>query len=610
VPRLFAPFVCALVALALAAPVAAQDAVPGELIVRFKPGADAADRADALAPRRAALRSNLLLPNTSLVRLQQGDSAQAAIDAFELDPDVLYAEPNYRYHTSLVPNDPGFPDTWGLSVISAPAAWDATTGSTAVTVAVVDTGIDAAHPDLAPNLWANPGEVANGADDDANGKIDDLHGWDFVPPGDADPDDDNGHGTHVAGTIGARGNDAYGVPGVAWNVKLMPLKAADALGVLDAAWYTNAFQYACSEGARIVNGSFGGPGASATVEAAINGCPNMLFVFAAGNDGTNNDVAKKYPCAYTSPNILCVAATDENDVLASFSNYGPVSVDLAAPGVDIVSTFPGDDWAFSSGTSMATPHVVGAAALVASHRPSLTAIELKNAILNGLDPVPGLVGDVGYAGRLNAAAALTAPTTGPIAPPPPPGSPPSPPPPGPADTTAPTDPAVASTSHQLARPSLDATVDVTWSGAFDYGSGIDGFSYAWDHASTTAPDTAKDAEESASQVTSVPLAPGTYWFHLRTRDNAGNWSPGTHVGPFVIAAAAVPQPKRCVVPRLRGKTRAAAAKLLKRAGCKLGPVKSQRSRLRKGRIVSQRPPAGRKVGKGTPVVVTVSRGSR
>jgi hypothetical protein len=149
---------------------------------------------------------------------------------------------------------------------------------------------------------------------------------------------------------------------------------------------------------------------------------------------------------------------------------------------------------------------------------------------------------------------------------------------------------------------------MTWSGAFDYGSGIDGFSFLWDHAAATIPDTIKDAEESTGQATSPPLAPGTYWFHLRTRDNAGNWTQGTHVGPYVIAPAAVPQPKRCVVPRLRGKTRAAAAKLLKRAGCKLGPVKSQRSRMRKGRIVAQRPPAGRKVGKGTPVVVTVSRG--
>jgi hypothetical protein len=151
---------------------------------------------------------------------------------------------------------------------------------------------------------------------------------------------------------------------------------------------------------------------------------------------------------------------------------------------------------------------------------------------------------------------------------------------------------------------------VSWSGAFDFGSGIDGYSFTWDSSGTTVPDTTKDVEETVTHVTSAPFAPGTYWFHLRTRDNAGNWSAGTHAGPFMIAAAAIPQPQRCKVPRLRGKTVRAAAGTLKRAGCKLGPVKRVRSRVRKGRIVAQRPPAGRSVGKGTPVVVTVSRGRR
>ena len=589
-----------MLALAFAASATAEDFVPGDLIVRFRTGAD---RTEVLAHRRAAVRRNLALRGAALIRLQSGDDVRRAAAALERDPDVLYAEPNYVFRTSLVPDDPGFVDTWGLRAISAPAAWDVTTGSTSVTVGVVDTGVAATHPDLAPNIWTNPGETANGLDDDGNGRVDDLHGWDFAS-GDANPGDDNGHGTHVAGTIGARGNDGYGVPGVAWNVSLMPLKAANAAGLLETAWIADALTYACAKGARIVNGSFGGAG-GATVRAAIDGCPTTLFVFAAGNNGTNNDVSPKYPCAYDAPNILCVAATDDVDDLADFSNYGYDSVDLAAPGVDILSTVPGNVWMMFQGTSMASPHVAGAAALVASHRPSLSPVELKNAILNGLDPVPGLRGYVGYAGRLNANAALTAPTTTairPALPPPPPA------PPGPADTTVPTDPALASTSHVPGRPSIDSTVDMTWSGAFDFGSGIDGFSFAWDHASGTVPDTIKDAEESTGQATSAPLAPGTYWFHLRTRDNAGNWSAGTHAGPFVIAPAAVPQPKRCVVPRLRGKTRAAAARVLKRAGCKLGPVKMQRSRMRKGLIVAQRPPAGRKVGKGTPVVVTVSRG--
>jgi PASTA domain len=175
---------------------------------------------------------------------------------------------------------------------------------------------------------------------------------------------------------------------------------------------------------------------------------------------------------------------------------------------------------------------------------------------------------------------------------------------------APTDPAVASTSHVAGVRSIDATVDVTWSGAFDFGSGVDGYSFSWDGSGTSVPDTTKDAEETTAQLTSARLAPGTYWFHIRTRDNAGNWSAGTHAGPFLVAPAAIPQPKRCRVPSVKGKTLRTAAGTLKRAGCKLGPVKRVRSRMRKGRIVAQRPPAGRFVGKGTPVVVTVSRGRR
>jgi thermitase len=592
VRRVLAPGLLALLSLCLAAPAAAQEFVPGELLVRFKASAGAADRADALASRRAAGRATLGLPGLALVRLQQGDSVPAAAAALRRDPDVVYAEPNYLFRTSMTPDDPGFTAAWGLSKVSAPAAWDVTAGSGAVTVAVVDTGVAAAHPDLAPNIWANPGEAANGADDDGNGKVDDLHGWNLVGD-DANPDDDNGHGTHVAGTIGARGNDGYGVPGVAWNVKLMSLKAADSRGALTSARVADALSYACGEGARIVNGSFGGPSFSSTVKAAIDACPATLFVFAAGNEGINNDASPRYPCSYASPNIVCVGATSQPDNLASFSNRGPVSVDLAAPGVDIVSTVPGNDWRWFSGTSMAAPHVAGAAALVASHRPALSAVELRNALLNGVDPVSGLAGLVGQAGRLNVSSALTAPTTPPVAPPSPP------------DTAAPTDPAVASSSHLLGVRSSDATVDMIWSGAFDFGSGVDGFSFHWDRAPASAPDTVKDLEESARGTTSAPLARGTYWFHLRTRDNAGNWTSGIHVGPYVIGTA-----RSCTVPRLRGKTRRAATKLLRRAGCKLGSVKRVRSGVKLGRIVSQRPAAGRRVGKGTAVVVTVSRGRR
>jgi thermitase len=608
--------VCSLFSLALVAPAGAQDFAPGELIVKFRAGAGAGARTETLAHRRATVRRGLGLGGLTHVRLQPGDSPTAAAAALERDRDVLYAEPNYVHSVRLTPNDPSYSSLWGLPAIAAPAAWDTTTGSASVTVAVVDTGVAIGHPDLAPNIWTNPDEVSNGVDDDGNGKVDDLRGWDFVD-GDPTAQDGYGHGTHVAGTIGARGNDGVGIAGVAWQTKLMPLRAADDDGFLFSTDIVAAFNYACGEGARIVNGSFGGSG-SAAIRDAIDACPATLFVFSAGNEAVDVDWEPTYPCAYPSANIVCVAATDRNDELAWFSNYGRHGVDLAAPGEEILSSVPPTGYEEHDGTSMAAPHVSGAAALVAAYRPLLTAVQLRAALLNAVDPVAAIAELVGQGGRLNVQRALTSSTVPPaerppLPPPPPPPAPPPPPPAPPAppaDATAPTDPAVASTSHAAGIRSIDATVEMTWSGAFDFGSGIDGYSYSWDTLSFSSPDTIKDAEESAVNAVSPPLAPGSYWFHLRTRDNAGNWSPGTHAGPYVITHAAIPQPQRCKVPRVRGKTLRAARGVLKRAGCRLGPVKRVRSRVRKGRIVSQRPPAGRNVGKGTPVVVTVSRGRR
>ena len=613
--RLLAPGLWALFALALAAPAAAQDAAPGELIVRFRASADAADRVETLAHRRATVRRGLGLRGLTLVRLQRGDSLTAAAAALERDPDVLYAEPNHIHKIQLTPNDPRYSSLWGLAAIAAPVAWDTTTGSAGVSVAIVDTGVATGHPDLAPNIWTNPDETPNGVDDDGNGKVDDLNGWDFVD-GDPTAQDGYGHGTHVAGTIGARGNDGVGIAGVAWQTKLMPLRAADDDGFLFSTDIVAAFNYACGEGARIVNGSFGGSGSTA-IRDAIDACPGALFVFSAGNEAVDVDWEPTYPCAYPSANIVCVAATTEDDELAWFSNYGRHGVDLGAPGEAILSSVPPNAYEEHDGTSMAAPHVSGAAALVAAHRPTLTAVQLRAALLNAVDPVAAIAELVGQGGRLNVSRALTSSTVPPAErpplppPPPPPAPPPAPPPPAaPADVTAPTDPAVGSTSHVVGVRSIDATVEVSWSGAFDFGSGIDGYSFSWDTLSSSMPDTVKDSEETAANTISAPLAPGSYWFHLRTRDNAGNWSGGAHAGPYVITHAAIPQPQRCTVPRVRGKTLRTAAGVLKRAGCKLGPVKRVRSRVRKGRIVAQRPPAGRKVGKGTPVVVTISRGKR
>ncbi|HYZ92233.1 MAG TPA: S8 family serine peptidase, partial [Actinomycetota bacterium] len=331
-----------------------QRFVPGELIVRFKSGVGEGARAAALRAEGAALGQKLRLPRTELVRLRAGEAVTKAAADFERRPDVLYAEPNYIYGASATPNDPRFGDLWGLNQasdvdIDAPEAWDVTTGSSNVVVAVADTGIAYDHPDLAPNMWANPGEIpANGLDDDANGYVDDVRGRDFSA-NDSDPRDENSHGTHVAGTIAARGNNGVGVTGVSWNASLMAVRVLDAAGSGTAAGIANGFDYAGDEGARIVNASLGGPAFSQTMKDAIDAHPNTLFVVAAGNENSNNDVSPRYPCSYVSINVICVAATTRTNGRAGFSNYGATSVDLGAPGTEILSTWAAYDTWFTDG---------------------------------------------------------------------------------------------------------------------------------------------------------------------------------------------------------------------------------------------------------------------
>ena len=252
--------------------------------------------------------------------------------------------------------------------IDALEAWQVSQGSSNVVVGVLDSGVDYTHPDLASQMWVNPGEDcagcrSNGLDDDANGYVDDWRGWDFAG-NDNDPMDDNGHGTHVAGTIGAR-QDSQGVVGVSWRVRLMPLKFIGANGEGTAADAVRAVLYAAANGAQITNNSYGGDGFSQAMLDAIqtSDAAGSLFVAAAGNDFSNNDEAPVYPADYDVPNVLTVAASDHFDRKAWFSNYGAASVDLAAPGFGIYSTWPGGGYRSSDGTSMAAPHVAGAAAL-------------------------------------------------------------------------------------------------------------------------------------------------------------------------------------------------------------------------------------------------------
>jgi len=345
--------------------------VPGEVIVRYRSGTTSAEKRDIRADQGATLDEALALPRTEVVELPAGTSVAQAVAGFESDPDVAFAQPNHVRHIStLPPDDPLYCnqptcDTiamTNLAKISAPSAWDTTTGSAGVIVAVIDSGVAYDHEDLKDNIWTNPGESGggketNGLDDDHNGKIDDVHGWDFVqnpPIGDNTPLDFNSHGTHVAGTIGARGNNSTGIVGVNWNVTLMPVRAGDFYGSLPSSAVINATMYACQNGADVVNESFGGGTFDQGEFAAIisPACANTLFVAAAGNgeagpDGNGDDVdaagLAEYPCDYSTVNLICVAATTQSDLLAPFSNFGATSVDLAAPGVSILSSVPNWD---------------------------------------------------------------------------------------------------------------------------------------------------------------------------------------------------------------------------------------------------------------------------
>ena len=340
---------------------------------------------------------------------------------------VLFTEPNFVLHTDAVPNDPSFAGQWGLQNtgqlvnlfpgtagddIHAANAWNVTTGSRSVKVAVVDSGVDMTHPDLAANIWTNPGEscagcASNGVDDDGNGFVDDVHGWNCLA-GSNDPSDDNGHGTHVAGILGATGNNGTGISGVNWQVSIVPVKFIGADGSGTTADAICSILYSIGAGANVINASWGDTEYSQALYDAIAQADQhgVLFVAAAGNDGVNNDTAPHYPASYDLPNIISVAATDSNDNRAWFSDYGAGSVDIGAPGENIYSTWPGGGYQFEDGTSMATPFVSGAAALVKAAEPGATAMGIKALLLRSSDPVASLAGKTTSGGRLDASAAM------------------------------------------------------------------------------------------------------------------------------------------------------------------------------------------------------------
>ncbi|HEY3215837.1 MAG TPA: S8 family serine peptidase [Candidatus Eisenbacteria bacterium] len=386
---------------------------PGELVVRYRANAHASDRAAVRGRVGGRLLRDLRFLNAEHLRIE-GLSVAEAIGRLRQHPLVEYAEPNFQLHALVVPNDPLFPQMYNLentgqtsgtpgADIHATQAWDLFTGDPELRVGVIDTGVDYTHPDLAANIWTNPGEIAgNGIDDDRNGYIDDVHGYDFAN-NDGDPFDDHGHGTHVSGTIAAVGDNGVGLAGVNWRARIVGIKFLDAGGSGSTAGAIAAIGYAIATGVRLTNNSWGGGGYSQGLLDAINaaGAAGQLFVAAAGNSGTDNDALPEYPASFDSPYILSVAATDHNDELATFSNFGAASVDLGAPGVSILSTLPGGAYGFLSGTSMATPHVTGAAAFVLGFFPTMPALQVKSQILSNVDPLASLAGRVASGGRLN-----------------------------------------------------------------------------------------------------------------------------------------------------------------------------------------------------------------
>lgn len=360
------------------------------------------------------------------VRLPLGISVPEGIERYRRLPEIEIVQPNFIYRTQATPNDPRFNELYGLNKIQAPTAWDTTTGSASVVVAVIDLGADYNHEDLSANMWRNPGETgldssgrdksSNALDDDGNGYIDDVFGIDTINH-DSNPIDDGGHGTHVSGTVGGIGNNGIGVVGVNWNVRIMAIKSHAANGNGTSASVIEAFQYAAmmrrrGVNIRVTNNSWGGAPEALDYDQALKdaiddaGNTGILNVCAAGNSNRDNDANPFYPSSYDSASIVSVAASDQNDDRASFSSRGATSVDLAAPGVLILSTLPSSTYGFVSGTSMATPHVAGAAALIWAHAPYLTVPQVKAVLMNNVDVLPQWTGLTVTGGRLNVARAI------------------------------------------------------------------------------------------------------------------------------------------------------------------------------------------------------------
>jgi len=404
----------------------APESIPGEYVVKLKSNMITTFNKTSLSTKlNSYVKSTIPGQNIVVVKKASFENVDSAIKSLNQNSMVEYAEPNYIYRINKVPNDLMYGQLWGMQNlgqkdpkgqvgvagidINAEKAWDIQTGTKEKIVAIIDTGIDYRHPDLADNMWTNDVELNGkpGVDDDNNGVVDDIYGYNANNDS-GDPMDDQGHGSHCAGTIGAKGDDGRGVVGVNWNVRMMAVKFLDASGSGSLEGAIKAIDYATKMGAHVMSNSWGGGGFTQSLFDSIKRSneAGAIFIAAAGNDDSNNDSMPSYPASYDVENIISVAAIDNKGSRASFSNYGRKSVHIGAPGVNILSTTGGKYESFS-GTSMATPHVSGVAALVWANEPGLTAKELKHRLLATAKPIAGLKGKTKTGAMVDAYAALT-----------------------------------------------------------------------------------------------------------------------------------------------------------------------------------------------------------
>lgn len=410
-----AAFACALWSCAPA--LGAPPAVSGQLLVGFKDGISK-NRQDQilgaesgrLSQRFRAVRNGRL----AIVRPRPGTSLRVLRRRLSSRPEVAYAERDYlNFASAKTPDDPLYASQYALGDspddydIDAPDAWATRTGC--AKVAVLDTGVDLDHPDLKANIVESKDKPGNGKDDDKNGYVDDAHGFNAIK-GKGSGEDNEGHGTHVAGIVAGRGDNGTGVAGVCWSGKVVPVKFLDSRGRGTTSDAIAGIEYAVKSGAKIINCSFGTSGKSDALHDAVKFAKkkNALLVVAAGNNGENIDKSPEYPAAFNDDNILAVAASTSKDKLASFSNFGAEEVDIAAPGDGIRSTYLGGGYRVLSGTSMAAPFVAGVAALLKKQESDAKYSDLRAVIRKKVDKPPALKGKVESNGRLNARKALAA----------------------------------------------------------------------------------------------------------------------------------------------------------------------------------------------------------